>query len=83
VNAFDFWPWYLAAVTIGFGLWETSAIITGHREWTLTYKIRTWLGIETGEPRRVWTSIVFAVAIIGFNVWFIPHIIFGWWGGCC
>lgn len=83
MNAFDFWPWFLAAIVAGFTLWETSAIVQDRREWTLTFKIRTWLGIETNRPHRVWASIAFVIALIGFNVWFIPHIVFGWWGGCC
>lgn len=83
MTAFDFWSLYLIAVTIGFAVWETAAIVTGHRDRTLTYKIRVWLGIETKRPHRLWASIAFTVGLIGFNVWFIPHIIFGWWGGCC
>lgn len=81
MNDFDFWTWFTILVPLAFGVWETAAIVGGHREWTFTYKIRTWLGIEHPKPWRIPASIAFAVGMIVFTVWFVPHIVFGWWGG--
>ncbi len=81
MSDFDFWTWFVILTGGGFAFWETAAIVGGHREWTFTYRIRTWLGIEHPKPWRVPASIAFAVAMVGFTVWFVPHIVFGWWGG--
>lgn len=81
MNGFDYWSWYTAAVGIGFAVWETAAIMLGKRQWTFTYKIRQWLGIDPVRPWRLPASIAFSMAMVGFTVWFIPHIVLGWWGG--
>jgi hypothetical protein len=81
MSEFDFWTWFTIATFGGFGLWEFAAIAKGRRDWTFTYKIRQWLGIEPVRPWRVPASIAFALAMIVFTGWFIPHIVFGWWGG--
>ena len=84
MSAFDFWSWFTGApglLVVAFGVWEFAAIVTGHREWTYTAKIRGWLGIEPSRPWRIWASTVFAIALMSFTVWFVPHITLGWWGG--
>lgn len=83
MNAFDYWSWFMVAfvgLLVAFGVWETGAIVSGHREWTFTYKIRTWLGIEQKKP-VIWAVVVFTLTLVGFVVWFVPHIVLGWWGG--
>lgn len=84
MSAFDFWSWFTGALgllILAFGIWEAGAIVSGHREWTYTVKIRQWLGVEPVRPWRIWASTTFAVALMSFAVWFIPHITLGWWGG--
>lgn len=81
MSDFDFWTWFTLLTLGGFAVWETAAIVTGHRERTFTYKIREWLGIEHPKPWRVPASIAFAAGMVVFCVWFTMHIVFGWWGG--
>lgn len=81
MSGFDFWTYFVIIMFAGFGIWESAAIVGGHREWTFTYKIRTWLGIEGAKPYARVTSVIFAVAMIVFTGWFVPHIVWGWWGG--
>lgn len=82
MTGFDFWTYFTIIVFGGFALWESAAIwIKGRREWTFTYKIRQWLGIYPVRPWKAPASIAFALCSIAFGVWFIPHIVLGWWGG--
>jgi len=79
---FDYWAIFLGLVTFGFGLWEGGAIVTGHRERTLTYWLRIKIGVE-GDPNATKKpgSLIFVFSMIAFTVWFVPHIVLGWWGG--
>lgn len=81
MSDFDFWTWFTLAALGGFAIWETAAIVTGHRERTYTYKIRTWLGLEQKAPWRKWATGAFVILWTVFSVWFLFHIAFGWWGG--
>lgn len=79
---FDYWAIFLALVTLGFGVWEGGAIATGHRDRTLTFWLRKHLGIEGHPaPAKLPSSLIFTLVMISFNVWFVPHIVLGWWGG--
>lgn len=86
MSGFDYWTWFVIAFCGLFGafaFWEYAAIKSGHREWTFTFKIRGWLGIEPPKPWKAVASIIFALVLGIFTIWFIPHITLGWWGGCC
>lgn len=76
-----YWLYFTLGAGLAFGIYEFINIKAGHRERTYTYWIRVILGIEGKKAYAVWTSGLFAAGLIGFIIWFIPHIIFGWWGG--
>lgn len=73
----------LVGLLAAFGVREYIAIKGHRRADTFTVWIRRSLGIEPPRDHRLWASAVFAFVLITFTVWFVPHIVFGWWGGCC
>jgi hypothetical protein len=79
---FEFWGWFLGACFGIFGLVEGWAIVRGRRDQTLTYWLRAKLMIEgNAKPTSLPSSLIFTFAMIGFAVWFTPHVVLGWWGG--
>lgn len=80
--------WLLIVIGLGmllaaFGVREYIAIKSHRRSDTFTVWIRRALGIEPPRDHRLWASAIFAFTLITFTTWFVPHIVFGWWGGCC
>lgn len=79
---FEFWGWFLGVVFVTFGGVEGWAIVRGRRDQTLTFWLRAKLMIEgNAKPTSLPSSLIFTFAMIGFAVWFTPHIVLGWWGG--
>ena len=68
------------ALLVGFaGAWlvtflgfEGYALATGRT--TLSEYIRAGLGIDPARPQRAWAAPLFAAVLLGFVVWFVPHI---------
>lgn len=78
----EFWGWFLGAIAVIFGGVEGWAIFRNRRDQTLTYWLRVKIGVEGhAKPTSLTSSFVFILAMVGFTIWFVPHIAFGWWGG--
>lgn len=70
------WAWWLAFFALSFAILETIALIDRSTEDTLSENTRRWLG--TNKSPKTWGAVGFIVALVGFVVWFIPHIVFNW-----
>jgi flagellar biogenesis protein FliO len=44
---------------------------------TLSENTRAWLG--TDKTWKTWGALGFVIALVGFVVWFVPHIVFHAW----
>ena len=63
------WAVWLVTFAASFGVMEW---LSGKE--TLSATTRRWLGIDPPKPWRRYTIVLFACAVAGFAVWFIPHI---------
>ncbi|GIE98942.1 hypothetical protein [Paractinoplanes rishiriensis] len=71
------WAAWLAIAAVAFAVLETIALARRQRGDTLSENIRVWLG--TDKRSKTWGALGFVVALVGFVVWFIPHIVFNIW----
>jgi hypothetical protein len=71
------WSIWLAIVAVTFAVLEAVALIRRGRGDTLSENLRSWLG--TDRTWKTWGAFGFVVALIGFVVWFLPHIVFKTW----
>lgn len=75
-----FWMIFTLCLSIPllvFGVGEGVAIATGRQ--TYSNWIRAKLGIEPKTNQRIWASSIFAGILLGFDIWFIPHIVYSIW----
>lgn len=70
------WGWWLAFFALSFAILETIALIDRSTEDTLSENTRRWLG--TNKTWKTGGALAFIVALVGFVIWFIPHIVFNW-----
>jgi len=76
-----YWTIWIQLVILSFAIYEAVQIMSGQRKRTLTAWIRTFLGIEQKRSTAVFAGIMFTLGMLAFTIWFIPHIVWGWWGG--
>jgi hypothetical protein len=69
------WGIWAALFAASFVALETWALVRPYRMDTLSENIRTWLGIWPSRPVRRVAVPMFAVTLIAFTVWFVPHIV--------
>lgn len=72
------WLWivWLALVGMSFIILETWAIFSKKVGDTLSERTRKWLGLEPEKPFRIAASSAFAMVLVLFVAWFVPHILF-------
>jgi hypothetical protein len=71
------WAVWLVIVAVSFAVLETIALVRKADGDTLSENTRTWIGV-----RRGWKSagvLGFMAVLVGFVIWFIPHIVWGVW----
>ncbi|MCW2881920.1 MAG: hypothetical protein JWQ95_6020 [Sphaerisporangium sp.] len=75
------WAWIAWAVaSLGvFAALETVALANRRTGDTLSENIRRWLGIHPYRPVRRYAVPAFAVVLLGFVAWFVPHILLSIW----
>lgn len=71
------WSAWLLVVAASFAVLESIALARRADGDTLSANIRRWLG--TDKTWKTWGAAGFAVALIGFVGWFIPHIVWKAW----
>ena len=70
------WIVWLSVTAGTFGAGEWWAMRSGSPPGeTLSANIRKWLGVRPSQPRKRWTVYGFTGLIVGFAVWFVPHIL--------
>lgn len=65
---------------VAFGVFEGIAIANPKPGDTFSETLRRWLGVYPKAKRRWVLMPSFGVVLVGFVVWFVPHVIFGIWG---
>lgn len=75
------WTVWVLVVALSFAALETAGLLTSGDGDTLSEWTRAVLGIDPVRPWRIAGTIGFAVALLGFVAWYLPHILFrfGWW----
>lgn len=73
------WITWLAAVAVSFAVLESIALATPRAGDTLSENVRRWLGIAPVRPWRRWGVAGFLATLVGFTVWFGPHIVLSIW----
>lgn len=75
------WAWvtWAAASLVTFFILELVALMNNRDHDTLSENLRRWLGINPPRPVRRWTVPLFIVVLVGFVVWFVPHIVLSIW----
>jgi hypothetical protein len=71
------WRTWLAVAAMTFAVLETIALIRRQPGDTLSENTRHWLG--TDRRWATWGALGFVVALVGFVIWFVPHIVFKAW----
>lgn len=71
------WAVWLAIVAASFAVLEGIALVRKKDGDTLSENTRTWIG--TDKKWKTWGAAGFAAALIGFVIWFLPHIVFKSW----
>lgn len=69
------WALFVIVPLLAFGIFE----FLGRHGHTLSSYVRRWLGISPPKPYRRRASLAFVVVLVGFDVWFIPHIVWSVW----
>lgn len=72
------WAAWLFLVALSFALLEGLALIKKAEGDTLSENTRHWLGIRAGKWRTA-GAFGFIAVLVGFVVWFIPHIVWQVW----
>jgi len=62
-----------STLLVVFGIGESYAL--ARHQMTFSSWIRLKLGVHPSDPRRWWAPILFVLVLVGFNAWFIPHIL--------
>ena len=75
------WLWisWITCTLAGFIILEAVALANRRSGDTLSEYIRKWLGIYPPSHIKRFGTTAFVVALVGFVVWFIPHIVFQVW----
>jgi hypothetical protein len=70
------WAWitWAAATVVVF-----VALANRRKGDTLSKNLRRWLGINPLRPVKRYTIPVFVAGLVGFVVWFVPHIVLSIW----
>ncbi len=68
------WTIWLLLAAVSFAVLETIGLINRRPGDTLSENTRRWLG--TDRTWRTWGALSFVAALVGFVVWFVPHIVF-------
>jgi hypothetical protein len=71
------WTVWLAVVAATFAVLEGIALVRRQPGDTLSENTRHWLG--TDRTWTTWGALGFVIALVGFVVWFVPHIVFNAW----
>jgi hypothetical protein len=71
------WSIWLAIVAVTFAVLEAIALVRREPGDTLSENTRAWLG--TDKTWKTWGALGFVIALVGFVVWFVPHIVFHAW----
>jgi len=67
-----FWGVFLVICLLIFAYAEGVALWSKAKGDTLSENIRKWLN-------KKWKRWTFGIGWVVFVVWFVPHILFGWW----
>lgn len=75
------WAWvvWITGTLTSFAILETVALANRRQGDTLSENIRRWLGIHPPSTVRRVGVPMFVAVLVGFVVWFIPHIVFSLW----
>jgi hypothetical protein len=71
------WRVWLAVAAATFAVLEGIALIRRQPGDTLSENTRHWLG--TDRTWKTWGALGLVVALVGFAIWFVPHIVFKSW----
>lgn len=71
------WAAWLGLVALSFALLEGVALVKREDGDTLSENTRRW--IRTEHTWRSWGALGFVAGLVGFVVWFLPHIVFRAW----
>jgi hypothetical protein len=69
--------WWVVWLTIGFGVPETLALATGHKEYTLSETAWRMLDVLPGQTVVQWRFVHLIVSVLLFWLWL--HISFRIW----
>ena len=72
------WAIWLVVVAGSFAVLEGLALRDSRTGDTLSENTRRWLGIEPAHRIRRVAVPAFVAVLVGFVVWFIPHIVVRW-----
>ncbi|MEV4474657.1 hypothetical protein [Nonomuraea sp. NPDC049504] len=75
------WAWMVwAALSVGsFLILEFAALANTRENDTLSENLRRWLGLDPPRPVRKILAPLFIAGLVGFVVWFVPHILWSLW----
>ncbi|MFD8531518.1 hypothetical protein ACFV0L_29270 [Streptosporangium canum] len=75
------WAWitWAASSLIGFCVLEFVALTNKRESDTLSENLRRWLGISPPRPVKRYAIPVFVGGLVGFVIWFVPHIALNIW----
>lgn len=71
------WTIWLAVTAVSFAILETAGLLNKKEGDTLSENTRTWIGTE--KTWKTWGALGFVAALVGFVIWFVPHIVFKTW----
>jgi hypothetical protein len=71
------WAIWLLLAAVSFAVLEIIGLVNRRPGDTLSENTRRWLG--TDRTWRTWGALGFVAALVGFVVWFVPHIVFSVW----
>lgn len=75
-----FWVLFTTVALAVFGVGEGLALAGRRSGHTYSENIRHWLGVDRHPWYTRWAAWVFASVLVGFVVWFVPHILLTIWG---
>ena len=75
MSSFD-WPWvvWLGAIFMTFWVLEIRGL-HGDPNNTLTYRLRSWLGISPRRPARHAAVPLFIAGILALPIWLVAHLL--------
>lgn len=75
------WAWIAWGATsfVSFLVLELVALQNHKYGDTLSENIRRWLGMDPPNSRRQIAVPAFVALLVGFVIWFVPHIVLSVW----